>query len=302
MKKTFIGGISAVLLLMLLTGCNPFTTNIYASFDTYKMPDLGDVDEVLDAADDPDFYENLADDPEAKQEVLDTLEETYNDPDEDEETRQEAALMAADVYLKTADTDETLDNFNDLISDAANGEDVFDSEGGDGPDILFKSLFGDPPYAAGTPATDPAYVAYRALVEVQLDAFLKAIPALEVYGNNVNSGIPVPPDSNAGDTATKALMAGLTRYLTYMLDADGDNSSASDAGYVSGIEAGDVDLLADFLADPEPGATLDGQYNRELSVPDGVDEIEFFLTDPVDDDPGIYYAVNAGLDISSLMD
>ena len=302
MKKSFAGGFSALLLMLLLNGCNPFTTNIYSGIDKYKMPDLDDVDEVLDAANDPDFYENLKDDPKAKEKVLETLEDTYNDPDEDEETRQVAALMAADVHLKTSDTEDTLDNFNDLISDAANGEEIYDSDSGDGPEVLFKSLFGDPPYPVGTSTTSSSYISYKKLVTTQLNGFLLAIPALQAYGNNVNAGFPIPPDANAGDTATKALMAGLTRYISFMLDVDGDNSSVSDAGYVSGIESADVDRLAVYLANPDSDANLEGQYRRELTVPDDVDEIEYFLTDPVSGDKGIYYAVNAGLDINSLMD
>ncbi len=302
MIKRTAGGLAALLLMLLLSGCNPFTTNIYSGIDEYRMPDLDDVDEVLDAANDPDFYDNLKDDPKAKQKVLETLEETYNDPDEDEETRQEAAIMAADVHLKTSDTEETLDNFNDLISDAVNGEEIYDPDSGDGPEVLFKSLFGDPPYPVGTSTTSSSYISYKALVVTQLNGFLLAVPALQVYGNNVNAGFPIPPDSNAGDTATKALMAGLTRYISYMLDVDGDNSTVSDAGYVSGIEAADVERLAVYLANPDPAATLEGQYKRELTVPDGIDEIEYFLTDPVSGDKGIYYAVNAGLDINSLMD
>ena len=301
MKTRAMGGILAGVLLFVLSGCNPFTTNIFSSIDPYQMPDLGDAGEILDAANDPDFYENLSEDETAKQEVLDTLQDVLDDPNADDETKQEVALVMADVFLKTADTDETLDNFNDLISEAANDSSAMEEKVSGGPDILFKSLFGDPPYGADTAITDPARVAYTELVSTQLEAFLLCIPSLEIYGNYYNQGI-VPIDSNAGDTATKALMAGLTRYLCYMLDSDNDNSTASADGYVSGIEAGDIITLAAFLADPAEDATLDGQYNRELTVPDDVDEIEYFLTDPIDGDKGIYYAVNAGLDISALMD
>lgn len=289
MRKRILQGASALLLSFGLIGCNPFTTNLYSSFDKYKMPDLGDVDEVLGAADDPAFYDNLEDDPEAKQEVLDTLEESYSDPAVDDETRQQAALVAVDVHLKTSDTADTLNSFNDLISDAVNGEEVFDADS-DGPEALFKSLFGDPPYPDGTSATASARVNYKAGVKVQLEAFLGAIGPLEAYGDNLKAGIPAPPGANPGDMATKALMAGLTRFIAYSLGTNPDP-----------IEDDDVDALADYLADPSPTASL--TYVRQPAVPPGEDEVEFYLKDPTDStNDALVYVVNDGLDLSSLLD
>ncbi len=288
-----------LLVILFMAGCNPFTTNIYSGFDKYKMPDLGDVDDVLSAAHDASFYENLEDDEDAKAEVLETLEDTYNDPDVDDETRQEAALMAVDVHLKTSNTEDTMTNFNDLISDAANGEEVYDED--DGPEILFKSLFGDPPYPEGTPVTDSKRVDYTANVRVQLQAFLYSVEPLEAYGAILKSGAPAPPDTNRGDTSTKALMSGLVRFICYSLDSDNDNSGSGE--YVAGIEEGDLDTMAYFLADPDPEASLEDEYNREPEQPeDEDDEIKFYLSDPVTGDDGLYYAANDGLNLKELMD
>lgn len=292
-----------VLVLLLLTGCNPFLTNIYSGIDKYKMPDLGDVDDLLDASDDDAFYDKLEDDPEAKEEVLETLEETYTDDSVDDETRQEAALMAADVHLKTSNTEDVMDNFNDLVSDAASMDDseFKDSYNMDTPEGLFKSLFGDPPYESGTAVNDPDRVAYYNIVWVQLEAFILAVEPLESYGLLLKAGAPTPPDVNAGDTATKALMAGLTRFITYSLDVDGDSSTES--SYISGIEKEDIDKMAYYLADPDDVPLV---YNRQPENSSDEEDVNFYLRDPVDpageDSDGLYHAVNAGLDIGSLLD
>ena len=122
MRKGLFQGLTLVFVLLFLTGCNPFTTNIFSGIDEYVMPDLGDVDELLGSADDPAFYDNLKDDSSKKDKVLSTLTDSYTDTSVDDETRMESALMAADVHLKTSGTEDTMDNFNQLISDAASME------------------------------------------------------------------------------------------------------------------------------------------------------------------------------------
>lgn len=292
-----------VLGLFLLSSCNPFLTNIYSSIDKYKMPDLGNVDDLLDSVNDDAFYDNLEDDPDAKAEVLETLKDSYTDESEDDETRQEAAVMAADVYLKTSNTEDVLDNFNDLVSDAASMDDgEFEAAYNmDTPEGLFKSLFGNPPYESGTTVDDPDRVAYYNLVWAQLEAFILAVEPLESYGLLLKAGAPTPPDVNTGDTATKALMAGLTRFITFSLDSDSDGSSDTD--YVSGIEAEDINKMAYYLADPDDVPLV---YNRQPVNGTDEEDVNFYLRDPVDpageDSDGLYYAVNAGLDIGSLLD
>ncbi|OQY35440.1 MAG: hypothetical protein B6241_00620 [Spirochaetaceae bacterium 4572_59] len=292
-----------LLILFSLAGCNPFLTNIYSGIDKYKMPDLGDVDDIIDSSKDDAFYDKLEDDPAAKAEVLETLKDAYQDESADDETRQEAALMAADVHLKTSNTEDVMDNFNDLVGDATtmDNDDFEEAYNMDTPEGLFKSLFGDPPYESGTPADDPARVAYHDIVWVQLEAFILAVEPLESYGLLIKAGAPKPPDVNAGDTATKALMAGLTRFITYSLDVD--NDSSSDTDYVSGIEAEDINKMAYYLADPDDVPLV---YNRQPENTSDEEDVNFYLRDPVDptgvDSDGLYYAVNDGLDISKLLD
>ena len=283
MSKKLMPGMILVLLVV-LSGCNPFTTNLYSGIDNFKNPDLSSADDVLDASDEPQFYENLKDDPAAKQQVLDTLQDVLDDPDADSEQQQEAALMIADVHLKTSDTSDTMSNLNSLVGDAVSGEEVFNSDG-DGPEVFFRAIFGEPP--AGVPKAT-----YKAGVIIQLNAFLSAAEPLQYYGETLEVTGASPPGTNDGDNATKALMAGMTRTLVYYINA--------------GTTAAKVDILAEYLATPK---NADGTV--PYSIDYGVDGIPDYdgpsdmLADPADpsnpDKDGLKEVVAfGGLDLDAL--
>ena len=275
MKKRIFPGLLTVLILLVLTGCNPFTTNLYSGIDKYKQPDLNDVDALLDDMDEPQFYENLNE--EEKQQVLDTLEEVYSDPTAPTEKQQEAALMAVDVHLKTSDTEETMTNFNSLVGDAVEGEDIPDVSA---PEELFRELFGEPP--AGM--TEAQRVTYRdEVVKPQLVAFYSVCDPLEAYGQTLKAGIPAPPETNAGDTATKALMGGMTRTMLYYID-----------------DPAPIDVLSDYLSRPAAEVTPSPVvYKPEMPDFDGPSDM---LVDPADSSrDGLKYVVEDGLgDIDEL--
>ncbi|MDC7235530.1 MAG: hypothetical protein PQJ58_20055 [Spirochaetales bacterium] len=261
MRKRMLPGL-ALVLLVLLSSCNPFTTNLYSGIDKFKNPDLTDASALLDASDEPQFYENLKNDPAAKQQVLETLQEVLDDPNADDQTKQEAALMMTDVHLKTSDTEETMSNLNSVVSDAVSGEDVFAGSGeDDGPEVFFRSLFGEPP--AGVPFTE-----YKAQVVIQLNAFLSAAVPLQQYGETLEVTGTSPPGTNDGDNATKALMAGMTRTLVYYIDSSKQ-----------------VDDLAAYLATPSnpDGSAPARQFDYKNEMPD-YNGPEDMLKDPADPD------------------
>jgi len=274
-----------LLLLFLLSGCNPFTTNLYSSFDKFKNPDLTDADALLDAADEPQFYENLKNDPEAKAQVLATLSEVYNDPAEDPDKKQEAALMAANVYLKTSDTEEVMSNLNSLVGDAVSGEDVFGgSSDTDGPEVFFRAIFGEPP-------ADVPTATYKAQVLIQLSAFRDSAEPLQIYGENLEVTHASPPGTNDGDNATKALMAGMTRTLLYYIDKP--------------TAAEKMDVLATYLStkkDSDGNVPYTISYKAEMPDYDGPNDM---LRDPADPTnlakDGLITVVEfGGLDLDSL--
>jgi hypothetical protein len=284
-KRSLTGLI--LVLLFILGSCNPFTTNLYSSFDVFENPDLTDANAVLEASDEPQFYENLANDPEAKAQVLETLAEVYNDPDASDEKQQEAALMSADVYLKTSDTQAVMSNLNSLVSDAVSGEDVFSGESeSDGPEVFYRSIFGEPP-------TDVAKASYKAAVIIRLTAFRDSAVPLQVYGEKLEETNSSPPDTNDGDNATKALMAGMTRTLLYYID----ESTAEDK----------LDILAEYLSTPEDS---DGNVLPAITYVGGMPEYDGpndMLLDP--DDPtnpakdGLQTVVSfGGLDLDSFFE
>jgi len=277
-KRVFQGFL--LILLFMMAGCNPFTTNLYSGIDQYKNPSLTDANALLDASDEPQFYESLKNDPDAKAQVLQTLADVYNDPAADHEKQQEAALMAASVHLKTSDTEEVMSNLNSLVGDAVSGEEVYKGDtSGDGPEVFFRTVFGEPPASSVMSFSD-----YKALVKIRLTAFKEAAKPLEVYGETRDAGVPIPSTLNKGDTATKALMAGMTRTIIY---------------YLGGTDP--IDTLADYLATPKdssgnlpPGLT----YATEPGSFDGPTDM---LVNPVTGSKGLVTVVNDGLDIDSLL-
>ena len=274
MKKNFLPVLIPVL-LMVLSGCNPFTTNVFSSFDSYDMPSLTDSDELISARNDDQFYENLSD--EEKTVVLDTLEDVYSDSSEDVEDRQYAAVMAADVHLKTSNTEDVMESLNSVVADAASGEEVYSEEDGDQPEVFFRTLFGEPP-------TDISKAVYKAQVLVQLNAFYDAAAPLEAYGETREAGAPIPPDINAGDTATKALMAGNTRAIVYYQDS-----------------VTPMDDLADYLATPkDSGGNLPAGLSYVGTMPD-FDQPTDILVNPDTGSTGLKTVVNDGIDIDDLM-
>jgi len=270
-----------LVLLVLLSGCNPFTTNLYSGIDKFKNPDLTDADALLDAADEPQFYENLKDDPAAKQQVLDTLQDVLDDPDATEETKQEAALMMTDVHLKTSETQETMSNLNTVVSDAVDGNVTFDAADG-GPEVFFRTLFGEPPATSVMSFTE-----YKALVTLQLNGFLGAVESLEAYGEGIQAGYPIP-DVNHGDNATKALMSGMTRTLVYYISASS--------------QAAKVDLLATYLATPKNGDTLPARgFEYDIDMDAQFTTASDMLIDPVTGEDGLIAVVElGGIDLDSL--
>lgn len=267
-------------LLMVLSSCNPFTTNLYSSFDKFKNPDLSDANELLDAADEPQFYENLKDDPDAKAQVLDTLQDVLDDSSASDEKKQEAALMMMDVHLKTSDTEEVLVNLNSVVVDAMSGE--VEMDGADGPETIFRTIFGEPP--------SPYSSAYKALVVIQLSAFLEAAEPLEEYGEILQVTGSSPPGTNDGDNATKALMAGMTRTLVYYIDA--------------GTTAAKIAILAEYLATPK---AADGSvpytitYDDPGSALDAIEGPADMLVDPANPtEDGLVTVVELAIDLDSF--
>ncbi len=276
MKRNFLPVMIPVL-LMVLSGCNPFTTNVFSSFDKYDMPSLTDADELISAMYDDQFYENLSDS--EKETVLETLEDVYSDSSEDVEERQNAAVMAADVHLKTSDTEEVMESLNSLVADAANGEEVYSEEDGDQPEVFFRTLFGEPPSGVSKSA-------YKAEVLIKLNAFYEAAAPLEAYGETLEAGASAPPGVNEGDTATKALMAGNTRAIIYYQDP-----AVPDP----------MDALADYLATPrDSDGNLPAGLTYVGTMPD-FDEPTDILVNPDSGSTGLKTVVNAGLDIDDLM-
>jgi hypothetical protein len=280
MTKRMLPGL-ILALLVVLSSCNPFTTNLYSSFDKFKNPDLSDANELLDASDEPQFYENLKDDPDAKAQVLDTLQDVLDDADASDTKKQEAALMMMDVHLKTSETEETLTSMNSLIVDAMSGEVDLESAGS-GPEAIFRTIFGEPP--------SPYSSTYKALVVMQLTAFNEAAAPLEAYGDIIQVTGQSPPGTNDGDNATKALMAGMTRTLVHYIDA--------------GTKAAKINILAEYLSTPkDPDGTVPYTitYDDPLNALDAIEGPSDMLLNPDTGGDGLVTVVELAIDLDSFL-
>lgn len=215
-----------LILFTFLGACNPFDMNIYSSVDKMKMPDFGDGDELLFEAGQPQLYEYLKNHPGDKDKALKTLENMYKGS-AGTETQQKAALMAADVHMKTSGADEVVENLNNVIQDSVDGKAVYEKNK---PEAFIKKLFGEKP--SGMSDSE-----YKDKVKKQLKAFQEAAAPLNAYGKTLDSS-SAPEGINKGDVAIKAVLAGAASAVLKHVDSDNDKA---------------IEKLADYLVNPAGG-------------------------------------------------
>jgi hypothetical protein len=275
MKKSLLSGL--LLTVLFISGsCNPFTANVYSSFDKYKNPDLTDPAALLDAANEPQFYEFLMNDPEAREQVIDTLQGILDDANATDLSKLVAALMISNTYLKTSDTSNIMDNLNSLAQDAISGDIPLSGVDG-GPELVFRLAFGEPPDSLSKEE-------YKVVVLTQLNAFLSAAEPLQAYGEILEVTEDSPPGTNDRDNATKALLAGRTRTMAYYIDAP--------------TTAESLNILAEYLATPrdaDGGIPYKITYSPFSPIFGGLEDM---LEDPADSENpkknGLKKVVNFG--------
>ncbi len=247
----------ALALFILLGSCNPFEMNLYSSFDKMDMPNFNDGDALLDSSSQKQLYKHLKENPSDKNAALKALGKLYGaNSTADTKTQQKAAIMATDVMLKTSGADEVLENLNNVANDAINGKEIYDPD--KGPEDFVKTLFGEKP-------SNMSQTAYKEKIKEQLKAFNDAAGPLNSYGNNLKNGEPISEDTNVGDLAIKAVMAGVTNtIIENMKDTNEEGDSLSDDEK--------LEKLAEYLAAPEE-SQMEIDYKEDYKQPDKPSDI-----------------------------
>lgn len=206
----------ALLILMVLaaflaTSCDQglFGTNFFGVFESYDAPDYqsASLADLVEASEDDRFFKEMS--PDDKGDLLDNLNDTYNNASTDED-KAAAVLLMADVHIYTTGADQTLTAMNGLVGDA------IENEAPSFKDSTFISSF----FAEDATVQE---------VSAQLEALAAAADALSLYGGlltDENREALKAQDDNPLDTATLALLGGLTKVF---IDAAGSSTTLANA-------------------------------------------------------------------------
>lgn len=262
-----------VLFIMVVVSCNgnPFMFNLFSSIDPYVPGDLNTIQDILSEPED-ELLDALSDDPDLAEKVIDELEEVLlKDPASASTDDQEAALLLANVELAVSGVDKTLNNVNSLLEDPASID--FGS-----PEDIFTNLFDLD--SSLTPAQQ------EALVVDQIAALFKASAALEFYGETLVAGLDPSVETAAGDTAYKALTAGMINYMVTNAQ-DGGGNPMNPAVAIAAIAAAIVDPVNNDFPALAPNPDVDDAANES-------DMLEAMLGS------GLTAVVNEGFDLNKL--
>ena len=228
--EVLIRGTLVLLMIVVVMSCdgNPFLSNLFRGADSYLLPSFkdGDIDDVIDAAEDDDFIDTLAE--EGNKEKADDIVKILNDkiklddgkdkigtpPAKATKKDQEAAILLAKVHLARTGADRVVKN-DDLLKVVEDSGDL--KEPGDVLKKLYK-----------VEDTSVSKAKQKEDVKKQLLSFLAAEKALKYYGKAQIEGKKPPEEVNKGDLASKALVVGMVKYFTDNMDPRDKNQREKD--------------------------------------------------------------------------
>lgn len=225
----------ALVATITITGCsNLFTGNMFSNFDgPPSASDLtsryGDDDVPTDEADDfvnavddaagsRRFFDDLSDSD--RDELAGSLRTVYDNEDVDDDTRQRAAVLAADVTLRGADSGETINNVANVLT-SSEGADSFSDPAQLMDQIIPESAKDDP-------------VAIQRI----LDDMVAAADAYDALGGTLTDAdgdgtVDAPDGVNMTEVAQKAAVAMVVRNIVEQDEAgSGDLADRIAAGTV----------------------------------------------------------------------
>lgn len=258
-----------------VTGCGPmFEFNLFAGIDNPPARTAADytgaegLDQLDEDLDSPAMVEALAADPDLVQEILDDLMADYLADGVSGDEDGQAAILYADLALKTTEGEALVNNVVDALLGGGLGA---SSNIGD----LIRSIV--PAEALATEAT------FTAMVE----ALLAANDAYEQLGIYVDGDLPLgdgywdnplPPGSLPGDVAQKAIVAYTMAAVVDTVMADVDMAPITEAEVIEQLylvateQAHDPDMddiNVDAFASPDNWllALLDVAGMRDMFAP-----------------------------------
>jgi hypothetical protein len=193
----------------------------YVDADGNVPPDRAEafVNELGDAASSSRFYSELSDTD--REELRDSLESAYTNVDVLESTRQSAAILAADVTLRGADSGATINNVADILT-SSDGVDSFDE-----PSALLDQIV--PESAQGDPAA----------IERILNDMVAAADAFDALGASLTDSDNDGTIDNAPDGANMTAVAQQAAVAMVIRDLVVDSGDI--AGLAGDISRGEVD-------------------------------------------------------------
>lgn len=247
----------ALAVAITITGCsNLLTGNMFSNFDgppsasdlTSRYGDndvpTDDADDFVNAVDDAAgsrrFFDDLSDSD--RDELAETLRSVYDSDDEDldPETRQRAAVLAADVTLRGTDSGETINNVANVLT-SSEGADSFSD-----PAVLMDQIIPD------SAKDDP--VAIKRI----LDDMVTAADAYDALGSSLtdedgDGTIDNAPDGvNMTEVAQKAAVAMIVRNI---VEQDEEGSEGL-AGRIAAGTVGDASYVDPLGAENSDGGAL----------------------------------------------
>lgn len=253
--------------LLLLAGCSAlFDFNLYRDLGLDKTAaptpadyaGAGGLDKLAEDLSSPAVIEALKDDPAAKAALeLFLIGQISGAVDQPEE--QQAAILLADLELKTTGGEEFVNNIvTAMMAPIDTSQSVV---------ALLQSIV--PPEVAGNKA------AFTAMISGLLAAnemYLALGQSIDVDGDGlVDAGKSLPPGANAGDIAQKAAVAFLAKAIVGAVDttASGGEVEAIDQMFNLLYDEASLDPLVDpAMTMPDPFSTAGPELNAMKALYD----------------------------------
>lgn len=190
-SKQALRNVLTALFAVLLVGCaNIYESNLYKNFDgPPSASELanGSAEDIADAAESPQFFDELKDDPAAKEAIQNRLQEIYNDENASDSDRRTAAIVSGDIEMETTTGGEIVNNVVDVILEESDGE--FSD-----PGTFIRNTFPE------SVRNDPV------VLKAQIESFRTAADAYYAYGDGLTAE-GVPEGANSGEIAQRATVA-----------------------------------------------------------------------------------------------
>ena len=181
-----------VLMTMALAGCaNIYEQNLFENFDgppSAAELSNGSAGDIAEAAQSPQFLQELRRDPDAKRRIQDRLKSIYRSDTASEEERRQAAAVSAEIELETTSGGKIVNNVVDVLLESDDGGD-FSNPSTLVRNILPDSIRGD-----------------REALTEQIRSFQEAADAYDGYGTDLDAG-DTPEGGNDGEGAQRATVA-----------------------------------------------------------------------------------------------